>query len=132
MEYWVIPCNTRFFDIVDHFSKNTKVVWKNDSSISEGDCVFLYLGAPLSQIKYKCKVLDVDVCEEILTQNQYAIRGNDKYKKRQKYMMLEMEKEFKDGVYTFSELKSEGLGQVQKQARVDRRLKAYLTLEGAI
>lgn len=122
----------RFFDIVAHFSKNTKVVWKNDSSVNEGDCAFLYLGAPLSQIKYKCKVLDKDISDDVLAQNQYAIRGNDKYKKRQRYMLLEIEQEFEDGIYTFSELKSEGLGQVQKQARVDRRLKAYLTIKGAI
>ena len=131
MENWIIPCNIKFFDIQEHFKNSNKVVWKNDSSIKMGDCAYLYLGAPMSQIKYKCTVLDADVSEEVINSNTYAIRGDDKYKKRQRYMLLELVEEFDDGKFPFSTLREKGLGQVQKQARVDRSLRAYLTAMGA-
>ena len=46
--------------------------------------------------------------------------------KKEKYIVLELEKEYPDNLLPLSVLKEKGLGQVQIQARVDRRLLKYI------
>lgn len=128
MENWIIPCNVRFFDIEKHFEQCNIVVWKKDSnSIKLGDNVYLYLGAPYSQILYKCVVSNIDVSEDIVEKNSYAIRADAKHKK-QKYMELKLIKKYEKDTFSYTVLKENGLGQVQKQARTDRKLQAFISM----
>lgn len=128
MENWIVPCNVKFFDIVNHFQKNDMVAWVRTSAIRKDDIVFLYLGAPYSQIKYKCKVEEEDIPEaDVLSKYSYAVRPSDKYDlKKKKYVLLKKIEEFDDGKFDLNSLRANGLGQVQKQARVDRRLLMFL------
>lgn len=123
-ESWIVPCNIRFFDLVQHFREQHQVVWKKDSSIKQGDTVFIYIGAPYSEIHFRCRVCDDCVREQELLSHQYAIPANEK--RNQHYMKLHLEKTFERSEFSLRTLKEHGLGQVQVQARVDRRLKRYL------
>lgn len=127
MEYWLIPCNVKFFDVSKRFELYDDVVWKKDSKVKVGDVVYLYLGAPIGQIKYKCSVVREQITEDILECNTYAIRAGNRNKDNvARYMQLKFEKEYRDGILTYQELKKHGLGQVQKQARTSRVLQAYI------
>lgn len=125
MESWIFPTNIKHYDIVKHFKRNNKIVWKYNCSLNKGDFVYLYVGSPYSQILYKCKVLDIELNGSVLQENKYAITLNATHKT--KYAMLLLEKEYnKDTAPKFNELKEKGLGQVQKQARVNRKLLKFL------
>lgn len=128
-EKWVVPCNPRIFDLVEHFKTNTSVVWKNISKVEKGDIVYIYLGAPHKEMRYKCIVKNENVDNETLLKNEYAkpIRPlSDLYQVEITYMELELIEEFPIGAMTYWELRENGLGQVQVQSRVSEKLQMYI------
>ena len=129
-EKWIIPCNVKFFDVVQHFKENKRVVWKNSFTIRKGDIAYIYLGQPYGEIKYKCIVVSDTVDDEKLNANAYAIpqkKSNNYFSKKLKYIEMELVCEYPEGTFKFEDLKSNGLGQVQIQARADRHLQQYLS-----
>lgn len=128
-EKWIIPCNIKKFNVIEHFKNNEEVVWKNSFTIRTGDIVYIYLGAPYSEIRYRCVVISDTVSEEILQKNEYAIQSrssNNYFSKKIKYIQLKLENEFPADFLKLEKLKMHGLGQVQIQARVSRNLLMYI------
>lgn len=128
-ENWIIPCNVKVFDVISHFKCNKKVVWKNAFTIRKGDIAYLYLGNPYGEIRYKCMVIDDSVSEDLLSKNVYAIpakKSNNYFSKKEKYIQMEYISEFPEGPLTLAKLREHGLGQVQIQARTDRRLQQFI------
>lgn len=129
IENWIIPCNVGFFDVIQHFKENAKVVWKNSFTIRERDIVYIYLGRPYGEIRYKCVVISDNVDAEKLKNNSYAIqakKSNNYFSKKEKYIEMELICEYPSGTFTLEALRKNGLGQVQIQARADRHLQQYL------
>ena len=58
---WLIPSNPKYFDIVHAFDDKNEINWKQGAGIKKGDTVYLYVGAPVSAILYKCKVTETDI-----------------------------------------------------------------------
>ncbi len=126
-EKWVFPCNIKFFDIFSHFKSHNTVVWKKRGAIHQNDIVYIYIGAPYGEIRFKCHVINDNISKEKLEQNQYAIQKNSMCAQ---YIELKLDKIFKEKEYPFKELKENGIGQVQIPARVSRQLKAFLKSRG--
>ena len=72
-ENWIIPCNIKHFDLIEHFKTHSTAVWKNSFTIRAGDVVYIYLSAPYSEIKYRCRVISDNVSEDLLKDNIYAV-----------------------------------------------------------
>lgn len=125
MENWIVPCSVKFFDVVKHFENTNTIVWRRVSALKKDDIVYLYLGAPFSEVKYKCHVIDDDVPEDIVEQNPYAIKKSDSLRKS-RYMQLELDYTYEDKALSLAKLREHGLGQTQTQARTDRRLQAFI------
>ncbi len=49
MNYWIMPCNLKVFDIIQHVNKNNIVVWKKLIRAEEGDIVYIYVGMPVQK-----------------------------------------------------------------------------------
>lgn len=58
---WLIPANPKYYDIVHAFDGADIIDWKQSGAMKAGDTVFLYVGAPVSAIMYKCKVTEADI-----------------------------------------------------------------------
>ncbi|MBO4927457.1 MAG: MmcQ/YjbR family DNA-binding protein [Clostridiales bacterium] len=58
---WIIPANPKYYDVESAFAKEEIIDWKQGSGINTGDTVYMYVGAPVSAILYKCKVLETDI-----------------------------------------------------------------------
>lgn len=128
-ENWIIPCNIKFFDLPDHFKHKTTVVWRNAFAIRKGDTAYIYLGRPYCEIRYKCLVINDQVDDILLQANPYAIPSKKTISdssKAARYIEMEYVCEYPEGTFTLEKLREHGLGQVQIQARTDRRLQAYL------
>lgn len=131
-EHWIIPCNVKVFNIIEHFRERKTVIWKNSFTIMTGDVAYIYLGSPYSEIKYKCNVISTDVDENKLRDNAYAIpakKSNNYFSKKEKYIEMEYVCEYPEKTFPLEDLRAHGLGQVQIQARTDRRLQQYLDAE---
>ena len=124
-ENWIVPCNIKFFDIIEHFDKTNMVVWKRTSAIKKGDYVYIYIGKPYGVIKYKCEVVIDKVENKMIENNQYAITPNS-VKNHQRYVQMKLIGKYPDKCITLSKLRLAGLGQVQIQARTDRKVQAAL------
>ena len=124
MEKWIIPCNPKFFDVVNHFNSNSRIVWKRTSPIHKDDIVYIYVGKPYSEIKYRCHVIEEHLSEDIIKENSYAISRSAF--NTNGYIMLEMDYTFPEGTLDLQSLKEHGLGQVQRQARIYKELVEYI------
>ena len=90
MNYWIMPCNLKVFDIIQHVNKNNIVVWKKLIRAEEGDIVCIYVGMPVQKIIYKGIVRNIKVGEELLKQHSYAKVNNFD---NNTYMEIEIAKE---------------------------------------
>ncbi len=57
MTHWLIPANTKFYDVLSALAQET-AFWPMNANLSSGDVVYIYLAAPYKQIGFICKVLD--------------------------------------------------------------------------
>ena len=127
LENWIVPCSVKYYDVVTHLKEKETIVWRRVSALRKGDVVYLYLGAPYSEIKYKCHVIDDDVDDKTVMENEYAIKKTDTMKK-QRFVQLKLDFTYPDGALTLEKLRDQGLGQTQIQARTSRRLQAFIDL----
>lgn len=60
---WIVPANPKYYDIEAAINENAEhtFLWKQSNHIAVGDTVYLYIAAPISAIRYKCKAIEVDI-----------------------------------------------------------------------
>ena len=58
---WIVPSNTKFFDVIAAFEAEEEIDWKQSSDVHVGDTVYLYVGAPVSAILYRCTATRVNI-----------------------------------------------------------------------
>ncbi len=66
---WIVPANPRFCDIAPEFEKKTGILWKQGAGIRAGDTVFIYMGSPVSAVRYKCLVTETAIPYEYSDRN---------------------------------------------------------------
>ena len=125
MENWIIPCNIRVYDVLAHFERKDTIVMGTVASLKKGDIAYLYLGAPFSQIKFRCHVLSDEIDDATLSENNYAIRRRTTHRTL-KYIMLKLDYTYPTDMLSLSVLKKHGLCQIQIQSHVNRTLQSYL------
>jgi len=81
---WIIPSNPGYYDVVSAFEESDVIDWKQGRGIIPGDTVYLYVGAPVSAILYKCKVLETDIPCDYRDKN-LTIMSLMKIKRQRKY-----------------------------------------------
>ncbi|MBR0198877.1 MAG: MmcQ/YjbR family DNA-binding protein [Oscillospiraceae bacterium] len=101
---WLIPSNPQYFDIVHAFDEAKEINWKQGSGIKKGDIVFLYVGAPVSSILYKCRVTETDIPYRF-SREGLSIRS---------LMRIRLLKRYAPGRFSFEKLKTHyGVGAVR-------------------
>lgn len=58
---WIIPANPDYFDLDHAFRQADEIHWKQTAKMMIGDLVYIYYGAPYSQIRYLCRVTAIDI-----------------------------------------------------------------------
>lgn len=58
---WIIPSNPKYYDVIKAFEEADEIDWKQGAGIRTGDTIYLYVGAPVSAILYKCRVTETDI-----------------------------------------------------------------------
>ncbi len=61
--HWLVPANPKYYDIEAAINENPEhtFLWKQSNHIAVGDTVYLYLTAPISAIRYRCRATEVDI-----------------------------------------------------------------------
>lgn len=94
---WIIPANPKYYDVEAAFSKDDVIDWKQGAGINTGDTVYMYVGAPVSAILYKCKVLKTDIPYDYKDKN-LTIRS---------LMSIRLIKRYRRDEFTFKKLGEE-------------------------
>ena len=58
---WIVPANPAYYDVVGAFEKSDEIDWKQGRGIKEGDTVYIYVGAPVSAVLFRCLVTKTDI-----------------------------------------------------------------------
>ncbi len=97
---WIVPANPKYFDIEKAIAEgNGEFIWKQSNSILVGDMVYLYVAAPISAIRYECKVLESDILYPYADENVSM----------KKVMKLKLLNTFESNAFSIRVLKSHGV-----------------------
>ena len=120
MTEWIIPCNLKYYDVKGAFSKFKAIDWKQSAkNICVGDIVYIYVGKPISAIKYKCRVNKTNLSKVEIDDSEFVINGEN-YENYCNHMELELIREYADTELTRDMLVENGLkGNIQGPRRVD-------------
>ncbi len=120
MEQWIIPCNVKYYDVEGAFKKLKKLDWKQSArTIEVGDEVFIYVGKPISAIKYRCKVNKVNLNSTEINDSEFVLDGQP-YETYGNYMELELLEMFSNEKYSLDVLRKKGMkGNVQGPRRAN-------------
>ena len=114
---WLIPANPRYYDIEHAFDSVKEIDWKQGAGIKKGDVVFMYAGAPVSAILYKCTVEETDI------PYQYRSKGLT----ITKLMRIRLTKKYKPTKFTFEKIKTDyGIFAVRGPRGIPKKLSAAL------
>jgi len=114
--YWIIPANPGFFDVIEYFSKNKEVLWKQSAKLHRDDIVYIYVTSPLSQIRFSCQVIEPDIDYEYQDQNL----------KMKTAVKLKVLKSFKENSCGIKKLRELGVKAVRSQRTATPQLIDYL------
>lgn len=93
---WIIPANPKYYDIVYAFDDTDVIDWKQGAGIKKGDTVFMYVGAPVSAVMYKCKVIETGI----------PCRYENRYITIKALMKIRLQKRYETDRFTFDVLKA--------------------------
>lgn len=60
---WLVSANPKYYDIESAVNESEEhtFIWKQSNNIAVGDIVYLYVTAPVSAIRYKCRAIEVNI-----------------------------------------------------------------------
>lgn len=112
---WFVPANPKYYDVDAAFRMYEEIDWKQTGKMEPGDIVYLYVGAPVSAIRYKCLITETNCWE-------YEGR-NGKTRTAMKIRKLE---EYDPTWIPWSEIKHTGLGTAQGTKYITPKLKELI------
>lgn len=122
---FIYPCSLNFYYIVSHLESHNKIVWRKTSYIKINDIVFICIGKPYYEIKYKCVVVNDDVDSALLDKNLYAI-PKGKIAAKCSYARLALTCSYPQSTFTLDELKVRGMRQFMIPMHATPELSEYL------
>lgn len=125
MAGWVITCNIKMYDIFGAFAKFNEIEWKQSTNIEKGDIVYIYIGLPISAIKFKCEAVEVNLLKAEIDDSEFVIDGSN-YENYPRYMRLRKLKEYPDTALKKDLLINNGLKTVQGPSTVTTELEYFI------
>lgn len=123
---WLISCNTKYYDIESAFEDLSVLNWKQAAKeIQIGDIVYIYVGKPVSAIKYKCIVNKIGLESIEIDDSKYVINGTT-FENYGRYMELQLVSKYADEL-KLSNLRIHGLvGNIQGPRRTVEELSEFI------
>lgn len=125
MSEWVITCNSKVYNVVGAFNKLNMVDWKQSTNVQVGDIIYIYVGAPIRAISFKCEVIKVDQSEELIDDSEFVLDDSN-YGNYGRYMRLRLLEKYNDKNLEYDCLMANGLKTVQGPSKVSEELSDYL------
>lgn len=125
MGEWIITCNQKKYNVDGAFKKLEKLNWKQSTNVEIGDFIYIYVGAPIQAIRFKCLATMVDLEEVTIDDSEYVIDGSN-YENYVRYMELELIEKYNTPLLNRRVLLENGLKTVQGPSKVSDELSGYI------
>ncbi|MCH5164845.1 MAG: MmcQ/YjbR family DNA-binding protein [Clostridiales bacterium] len=116
---WLVPANPKYYDIEKAFEESDAILWKQSSSVIVGDTIYLYLAAPYSCVRYKCRAIEVDIPYDY----------HDDNVSMQKVMKIERLHTYDKTLFDIGELSKHGIKSVRGPRSIPFSLRCALEKE---
>lgn len=108
MTEWIITCNINAYNVEGAFDKLDTIDWKQSTYVEKGDIVYIYVGAPMSAIRYKCEAMEVELPEATIDDSEFVLDGSS-YENYGRYMRLHLLDKYDNPLLGRSKLIENGL-----------------------
>lgn len=109
---YLIPSNPKIYDVDAEFERTGQIMWHEPRGVKVGDTVYIYYGAPVSAVRYRCEVTDVGLSAD--------------YDDSRPQMLLRPTVRYDDSYCTFSRLGELGIKAVRGIRRVAGAFVEYM------
>ena len=113
---WILPANPSYFDIENAFNHYNEIDWKQSSKVKVGDIAYMYVGAPVSAILYKCEITATDIPYDY----------SDKNISINRVMRIKLLKKYKAKFCTFKKLNQLGINAVRGPRLATKEFLEYI------
>ncbi len=114
--HWIIPANSSFFDVIGYFSSNEEVIWKQSAGLLKGDIAYIYVTSPLSEIRFRCEVLETDIPYE----------HEDEHVRMKKVVKLKVMQSYPQGFCSIKKLRELNVKAIRGQRTAPKELISML------
>lgn len=121
MKKWIVPCNTKNYDIQKNLKDSNIVYFKKNRKLEVGDIVYIYLAKPYAEIRYRGKVLNDNISAEKVKDLVQISNTQDK-----NFIEIEIDAVFSEGTLKYNELVKHDLRQVVNQQIISGELEEYI------
>lgn len=111
-EFWIVPANPKYYDVIKAFRESNEIIWKQSSDIHVGDIVYLYVAEPYSKVMYKCVATEVNI--------PYDYKDSNLTIKH--VMKIKLLEELSDKEYTFAFLNSIGIKAIRGPRKISKEI----------
>lgn len=128
MADWIVPCNPGYYDVFGAFDSLDTVDWRQTAkSIEPGDHMYIYIGAPVQAVAFRCQVLDTLIPSELADRSDERFNlgsALDENFNGYVYMRLKLDRKIPTDQITLQKMRSYGLkGNIQSARRVPEELR---------
>ena len=97
MNRWILPCNLKYYDVFNAFQELKTLDWKQRSrSVSIGDLVYIYVGAPYSAIMFECQVIKVNLDKCEIDDSKFVLKNNNNFESFERHMKIQLIRSFNE------------------------------------
>ena len=121
MDHWIISCNIKEYDVIGSFKVFQIIDWKQSANFNISDFIYIYISHPVKEIRYKCKVVQINLTTRDMKDVIYTRSGNS-YENDGRFMRIELVSVFSIPIAS-EELLENGLtGRIQGPRRLNGAL----------
>ena len=113
---WIIPANPRICELENEFDEKGEIHWTQSAKFIKGDRVYIYIGAPVSELRYECSVEETDLSFDF---------GNEQMNSK-KAIRLKLIRRFGKGEFTAERLRELGVTNIRGPRGITRSLEMLL------
>jgi len=128
---WMIPCNSKFFDLKSCFDKYGEMYWTQNYNFHKGDKGYIYMSSPNSAIIYSIEIVDSDLpySPEMDYKEEFFVDKNDfaTWKAHNRFAHFRMTGETKSSRLNLAHLMSHGL-KIAPRGALNLSYKDYVEL----
>lgn len=128
MEYWLIPCSPAIYAAEAAFQEYGHVVWHQQCNMSPCDIAYIYVSAPVKEIRCKCLIEAVNIPKDIGEDEGYVLDEGFNAKSFRRYMDLKLLECYDNPMLGYNMLLMNGINSsIRGQRKAPPQLVKYIT-----